>query len=91
MTGDSFLTNDETAILDRVIVPTEGRLSHQAAESLLGLEFPASDIARMNALAEKNRQGEATADELSELERYSRVGNLISILQSKARRSLSNG
>lgn len=83
--------NAEAAILTRVIAPKMGDLSAQAAEALLGLAFPQSDIERMNELAEKNRRGEAGEQEIEELEHYSRVGNLINLLQSKARRSLANG
>jgi hypothetical protein len=81
----------ESAILTRVIAPATGDLSTSAAQAFLGLSFPPSDIERMNSLAEKNRRGEADERELEELEHYSRVGNLLNLLQSKARRSLSNG
>jgi hypothetical protein len=81
----------ESAILTRVIVPSTGNLPATAAEVFLGLSFPQSDIERMNDLADKNRHGEASQAELEELEHYSRVGNLINLLQSKARRSLANG
>jgi hypothetical protein len=81
----------ESAILTRVIAPTTGDLSASVAQAFLGLSFPASDIDHMNDLAEKNRRGEASQSEIEELEHYSRVGNLINMLQSKARRSLANG
>jgi len=81
----------ESAILTRVIAPTTGNLSASAAKALLELTFPPSDIEHMNELAEKNRRGEANQQEIEELEHYSRVGNLINLLQSKARRSLANG
>jgi len=83
--------SQESAILARVIAPSEGSLSPQAAESLVGLAFAKNDLERMNELAEKNQRGEATEEEISEMERYSRVGNLLNLLQSKARRSLNNG
>jgi len=81
----------ESAILARVIAPKNGDLPAPAAQALLGLSFPPDDVERMNALAEKNRHGKATEEELAELEHYSRVGNLINLLQSKARSSLANG
>jgi len=87
---DMQTINQESAILARVIAPSEGSLSPQAAESLVGLAFAENDIKRMNELAEKNRLGEASAEEISEIERYSRVGNLLNLLQAKARRSLNN-
>jgi hypothetical protein len=81
----------ESAILTRVISPETGDLPPTAAQVFLGLSFPPNDIERMNVLADKNRRGEANEQELEELEHYSRVGNFINLLQSKARRSLVNG
>jgi len=88
---DMQTINQESAILARVIAPSDGTLSQPAAEALAELEFPAMDIERMDELAEKNRQGNATEADLGELEGYLRVGNLLNLLQSKARRSLTNG
>lgn len=42
----------------------------------------------MNELAEKNRAGELTAEEQTELHCYLRVGSLLDLLHSKARLSL---
>ncbi len=88
---DSLQTSNESEILSRVITPENGNLPEQVAKTLLGLAFPKVDVLRMNQLAEKNRRGEITESERDEMERYSRVGNLINLLQSKARRSLKHG
>jgi len=49
----------------------------------------------MPTLAAKARAGTLTSDELAEVEAYSRIGSLLGILKSKARRALkrraSNG
>jgi hypothetical protein len=45
----------------------------------------------MNALSAKARAGTLTDDENEELDNYLRVGDLLAILQSKARRSIGNG
>ena len=81
----------ESDILSRVILPTEGSLPEQAAQAILRLAFPEHDIDRMNELASMNRQGKVTDAERDELERYSRVGNLLNLLHAKARCSLRNG
>jgi len=86
-----ILTQSESSILNRVIAPRDGCLSIEVANSILGFGFSESDISRMNSLAAKNRLGEISADERDELESYSRVGNLLNLLQSKARRSIRNG
>ncbi|MCA9131148.1 MAG: hypothetical protein KDB22_28885 [Planctomycetales bacterium] len=80
----------ESEILSRVILPHDGSLSSEAAEALLKLQFPEEDTNRMNELAGKNRLGELSDSERDEMTRYSRVGNLLSLLRSKARQSLKN-
>ena len=49
----------------------------------------------MRTLAAKARAGTLTSDEQAEVEAYSRIGSLLGILKSKARRALkrrtSNG
>ncbi len=79
----------EMAILRRVVDPEQPLLSSETARALLRLAFHADDRARMNQLAEKNRAGQLTAAEEQELNGYIRVGQMLGILQSKARRSLS--
>ena len=78
----------EAAILSRVIRPDSGTWSKEAAESILGFNFPSSDVRRMNALAAKARQGSLSVAEEAELENYRDVGRLLELLQSKARLSL---
>lgn len=84
-------TQHEMTILTRVIAPSDGSLNDEVATSLLALRFPESDVERMNELAEKNRQNEVSDEEREEMESYSRVGNLLNLLQSKARQSLRHG
>jgi hypothetical protein len=76
------------AILRRVVDPEQPFLSAEAARAILRLRFRASDRARMNRLAAKNRQGKLKPEEERELDNYIRVGQTLGILQSKARRSL---
>lgn len=79
----------EMAILRRVVDPGQPFLSAEAAQAILRLDFHAADRTRMNQLAEKNRAGQLTATEEQELNGYIRVGQMLGILQSKARRSLA--
>lgn len=84
-------TPTESDILSRIIEPSKGRLDAGVADVFLRFRFAESDVERMNELAERNRRGEATDEELEEMERYSRVGNLLNLLKSKARLSTSDG
>jgi hypothetical protein len=78
----------EAAIWTRVIEPERNRLSAEAARSILSLTFRDEDVARMNELAARNREGALSAAEREQLETYVRVGDVLSLLHLKARRSL---
>jgi len=80
----------ESDILADVIAPDQGDLSAEVAQSVLGWRFTSRASARMNRLAERNRKGTISGAERQELEKYLRVGNLINILQAKARLSLKS-
>jgi hypothetical protein len=75
-------------IFARVFEPVEANMSRDAASAILKLDFNPADRERMNALAEKARQGSLTVKEDEELECYIRVGHFLAIMQSKARRAL---
>jgi hypothetical protein len=81
-------SNDEAAILMRVIQPNQDDLSPAAARALLKFDFPAEDRERMHELAVKNQAGKLTAAERQELEGYLRIGRLLDLLGAKARLSL---
>lgn len=75
-------------IFRRIVDPDQPFLSAEAAQAILRLDFSPSDRDRMNDLASKNRQGYLTKEEEVELNNYIRVGQVLGVLQSKARRSL---
>ena len=84
----------EGAIWDRMLEPKRPTLTPAVARAILALEFPESDKARMRELAAKARAGKLSAAEEGEVDIYGRVGSVLSIWKSKARRSLkrpSNG
>ena len=84
-------TTTEAAIWEHVIHP-EGELRHKdAARLILQLSFSPEERARMHELAAKNQEGSLTAEEESELDHYNRVGMVLSIMKSKARKLLKNG
>lgn len=78
--------SNEAVILGRAIEPAT--LSASAARSILGIEFSEKDKRRMRELAAKARAGTLTSSEQSEIDTYGRVSSLLSILKSKARKSL---
>jgi hypothetical protein len=86
--SDSATATTETEILEQVIEPNGTGMSAEAARVLLGFRFHESAVARINELAEKNRQGTLTPTERVLLERYQRVGNFLNLIHAKARCAL---
>jgi hypothetical protein len=76
--------NTEAAILARLIQSRTEMDSH-VARYLLSLDFEPQDVDRMDLLAERAREGGLSADEEEELDSYLHVGNLLTIMQSRAR------
>jgi len=81
-------TTSETAIFERLVLPSDPVLSEPAARSILAMQFSPEDRARMQALADKAKQGTLSPEEEQEVENYERVGHYLAILQSKARVAL---
>jgi hypothetical protein len=78
----------EAAIWARIVEPDKNGLTPEAARSLLQLRFSERDLSHMNELAQKNRQGLLSDAERQELEGYVKVGDVLSLLHLKARKSL---
>lgn len=78
----------EAMLWGRLLDPVATDLSPEAARYLLGLQFPQSDVDRMQVLAEKAREGSLTLEEHIEMDDYERVGQVLSLMKSKARKSL---
>jgi hypothetical protein len=80
----------EAAIWERLFQPESEELSREAAEGLLSIEFSHSDESRMSELAAKHSEGDLSPDEQQELESYRRVGYLLDLIRSRARRALAS-
>ena len=78
----------EGAIWARLLEPDKPNLTPAAARCFLDLHFSEADTERMRHLAANARAGNLTAAEREEIDVYGRVGSLLSILKSKARKSL---
>jgi hypothetical protein len=62
--------------------------SPELAQQVLKLGFSDQDQSRMHDLAARNQRETISAAELEELDNYITVGDLLAILQSKARKYL---
>ena len=79
-----------TAVLEQLAELGVESISPATARKLLEFRFAAAHHARVKALSRKAQLGTLSPAERQELEEYIRVGTLLSILQSRARRVLKN-
>ena len=75
------------AVWDRVMQFDEA-ISPTAARALLKMKFSPTDLKLMHELSDKARQGTLTDSEVVEIDTFERLGCLLDILHSKARRVL---
>ena len=73
----------------RAVFDVTGRgMTTPLAESILALDFPEADAARIKELNARANEGRLTADEEAELEAYVNISDLLAYWQSKARQTL---
>lgn len=82
--------DDEADILSRIIDPAERAIPPEAARFVLSLRFDSADLDCMNRLSRQAAEGTLGEEDQERLDRYERVGHLLAILHSKARRALRN-
>jgi hypothetical protein len=79
---------NEITIFARLIEAGDEALTASAARYILALAFPPEERNRMHELAVRAQEGTLTAAEEFEIDGYERVGTLLSIWKSKARKAL---
>ena len=79
----------EVTILARVFDNERGLLPRGLARSVLDVDFSERDKARMHDLAVRNQADALSPEEKTELFAWAKAGTLLSILHSKARRTLN--
>ncbi|MFN7920188.1 MAG: hypothetical protein U0Q16_08830 [Bryobacteraceae bacterium] len=77
------LTGSVSAIWARLLDSRE--IPAETARFLLSIEFLESDHERMQHLADRSQEGLLTPPEECEYDAYLQVGNVLSMMQSKAR------
>ena len=78
----------EAAIFSRVVDRSMPDFSEETARLLLKLGFSEDDHALIDDLATRNQEGTLSAEEREELMNFVKVGNLLAVFQSKARKFL---
>jgi hypothetical protein len=76
-------------VLDAMVRPEEGTFSREHADYVLSLDLPEAVKDRCDVLSAKAQEGTLTADEAAELDHYISVDAMLTVLKSKARRSLA--
>ena len=75
----------DTPVLERMLEPITRSLNVDAAKKLASLKADAKVQARVAELARKCNEGELSADEAAEYDRYIAFADFIAILKAKAR------
>jgi len=82
------IADNEVTILARVLGNGQESLPAATARYFLTLGFSDREKARMHELAVRNQQDDLSPAEHEELFAYAKAGSMLSILKSKARRTL---
>jgi hypothetical protein len=81
-------TSDAAAAIWQRAIQFQGELTPGAARALLQFQFSPRDHARMDDLSAKARAGTLAASEQDELDTFERLGCVLDIVHSRARRAL---
>ena len=87
-TSAAAITNTQLDIWSRILDADRGDLVPEAAAFILRMDFTNADRQRLEELNEKANEGTLTKSEREELEQFIHVGDVLAVMQSKARRSL---
>jgi hypothetical protein len=74
--------------LEQFLSPVMDRLTPETARALVDFRFDAQTQARVAELAEKANEGLLTDDERQEYAEFVELGDLVGILQARARKVL---
>jgi hypothetical protein len=87
-TATTHAGENEVTILARFLSDENGRLPEDVARYILDITISERDKARMHNLAVRNQDDALTPAEKEEMHAFGKAATLLSILKSKARRTL---
>ena len=90
MSSQLITPTGEAAIWARLIESQPKELTPETARYLLALQFNENDQARMQELADRSQAGTLSEDDVREFDSYLHIGNLLAVMQSKARLVLAS-
>lgn len=80
----------EADILDQLVSPRKADFTPESARAILQLKFDAKATRTIRRLLQQNNNGKISADERLLMEKYLRVGQMLDLLQAKARLSIKS-
>ena len=86
MNPEAMAPSKETDILSRLEIP----LTPEGARDILNIKFSKQDNDRMQHLMEKGNKQTLTPEEQEEVDTYRHLGNLLGIMQARARLLLND-
>jgi hypothetical protein len=88
MSSETHSSSSEAAIWARLMQGQRNELSFEDAEFPLSIDFGDTDRQIMLHLAERSEAGTLTVEGRAEFDGYLHIGNLLAVMQSKARLAL---
>ena len=85
MSSQIVPSDGEAKLWARLMESQPDDLTPEAAKYFLRLGFTQEDQIRMQQLAERSQEGNLTDTEAREFDAYLHIGNLLAVMQSKAR------
>lgn len=83
--------SSEVAIFGRMLDANRSALTLATARNILEFGFAEDDQQRMQVLSAQAKQGSLSAIEQEEMNNYEKVGHMLSLMKSRARRLLKSG
>jgi hypothetical protein len=80
----------DAQILEAMVAPEQATLGTALARALLSCGFQPEQKQEIDRLLSRNNAGKLTDTQQARLDAYIRVGNLVTLLQAKARVSLAD-
>jgi hypothetical protein len=77
--------SSSTSVLDRVLDPFTDCLTPEVADRIVRLRANSETQARVDELADKANEGELSAEEQAEYDKFLEAFHFITVLQAKAR------
>ena len=84
------VNNGATKLLGSLIAPLGKALTPAAAKEILSVRTDEQARRRMRILASKSNKGKLTPEERAEYHLFVEVGDVVALLQAKAKRFLAN-